>query len=105
MRRAIFDNTPDWTNLPHIERQVRTYFKHYETQKQNQYNIRNGRKWLKSEELEEWLGITHVNVTHNQDPLMPKSKKIKKLLKKGFKKQFVKGKIGDIVHLKRRTER
>ena len=30
---------------------------------------------------------------------MPKSKKIKKLLKKGFKKQFVEGKIEDITSI------
>lgn len=42
------------------------------------------------------LFITYMNRKHNRDPLMPKSKKIKKLLKKGFKKQFVEGKIGDI---------
>lgn len=99
-----FDQMPDWTNLPCVELQTRTYFKRYESKKQNRYDIQNGSEWLKSEELEveEWLGITPVNVEHNQDPLIPESKKIIKLLKKGFKKQFETYKIGDVVCIRRK---
>ncbi len=102
-----FNHSPSWTRLPYVEREIYTYFKCYETKKQNQYDLRNGERWMKSEELDswEWLGIARVNVNHNQDPLMPESKKIIKLLKKGFKKQFVVDKIGHIVCIKRRTVR
>ena len=37
-----FTQVPNWANLPYIEQQIRTYFKSYETYKQNQYDIRNG---------------------------------------------------------------
>ena len=100
-----FTQVPNWANLPYIEQQIRTYFKSYETYKQNQYDIRNGNKWLKCEELAEgkWLGIARKNVKHNQDPLMSEPKKIKRLLEKGVKKQFETYKIGEIVCIRRRT--
>lgn len=101
-----FDQVPNWADSPYIERQTRTYFKNYEILRQNQRDLQNGIKWVKYEDIEEHEGlfITYMNKNHNRDPLIPESKKIKKLLKKGFKKQFAKNKIGDIVCLKRRTE-
>lgn len=102
-----FDNTPDWADLPYIEPQIKTYFKRYETGKQNQYDIRNGNKWLTCEELAEgeWLGIARENAKHNQDPLMPERKKIERFLEKGIKKQFETYKIGDTVCIRRRIGR
>ena len=93
--------------LHYVEKQTRTYFKNYEDRKQNQRDLRIGIKWEKYEDIEMQmeLFITYVNRNHNRDPLMPESKKIKKLLKKGFKKQFVKGKIGDIISINKKIER
>ena len=102
-----FDQVPKWINLPYTEKQTRTYFKSYENQRQNQHDLRIGTKWIKYEDIEMQmeLFITYVNENHNRDPLIPESKKIKKLLKKGFKKQFVEGKIGDIICINKKIER
>ena len=93
-----FAQVPTWIDLPYTEKQTRTYFKAYENRRQNQRDLRIGAKWVKYEDIEMQaeLFITYINRKHNRDPLMPESKKIKKLLKKGFKKQFIEGKIGDI---------
>lgn len=102
-----FDQVPKWTDSPYTEKQTRTYFKSYENRRQNQRDLRIGTKWIKYEDLEMQMELftTYVNRDHNRDPLMPESKKIKKLLKKGFKKQFVKGKIGDIISINKKIER
>lgn len=101
-----FAQIPKWTGLPYTEKQTRTYFKSYENQRQNQHDLRIGTKWVKYEDLEMQmeLFITYMNRNHNRDPLMPELKKIKKLLKKGFKKQFVEGKIGDIISINKKIE-
>ena len=102
-----FAQVPKWTDLPYTEKQTRTYFKSYENRRQNQRDLRIGTKWVKYEDLEMHmeLFITYMNRNHNGDPLMPESKKIKKLLRKGFKKQFVEGKIGDSISIKKKIER
>ena len=100
-----FAQIPKWTDLPYTETETRTYFKSYENRRQNQRDLRIGTKWAKYEDLEPMkLFITYVNRNHNRDPLMPESKKIKKLLKKGFKKQFAVGKIGDIICINKKIE-
>lgn len=102
-----FAQVPKWAELPYIEQQTRTYFKSYENRRQNQRDLLIGTKWVKYEDIEIQmeLFITYMNRNHNRDPLMPESKKIKKLLKKGFKKQFVEGKIGDIISINKKIER
>ena len=102
-----FAQVPKWAELPYIEQQTRTYFKGYENRRQNQHDLRIGTKWVKYEDIEGQmeLFITYVNRNHNRDPLMPESKRIKKLLKKGFKKQFAEGKIGDITSINKKIER
>ena len=102
-----FAQVPHWADLPYIKQQTGTYFKSYENRKQNQRDLRIGTKWVKYEDLEMQmeLFITYVNSNHNRDPLMPESKKIKKLLKKGFKKKFVEGKIGDIICINKKIKR
>ena len=101
-----FPQTPTWSDLPRLAEEGKIYFKCYENQKQNRRALRLGTKWVKHEDLEneEGLFITYVNTSHNRDIKVPKPKKIKKLVKKGFKKQFVKYQIGSTVRLKRLTE-
>ena len=102
-----FAQVPKWVDLPYTEKQTRTYFKSYENRRQNQRDLRIGAKWIKYEDLEMQmeLFITYVNSNHNRNPLMPERKKIKKLLKKGFKKQFIEGKIGNIICINKKIER
>ena len=102
-----FSQIPDWADNPYTENQTRIYFKRYESKKLNLFVLQNGTKWLEFEKIEmqnKYLFPSYININHNREPLMIHSKKIKKLLKKGFKKQFKKYKIGDTVCIRRRTE-
>lgn len=99
-----FDQIPDWAESSTLEKEEIIYFKSKDL-KQNWRNLQSGIGWVECETPERCAAVNiNYKVHRNRLLEIPKSKKMKKLLKKGFKKQFWKGKIGSIVIIKRKSE-